>query len=160
MTWPTDDLATEHFDSGTDNPSRARHVLKRAIDILKAILAARGANNGICDLDSERRVPDGRIGKGLANGVCELDANAKVPIGRYPGIGADHEWSGTSVRFRVPGGGWSSWYNLQGPQGDPGPRGPEGPDGPKGPVGDRGPAGADGADHIIDRGGDGGGGGP
>ena len=138
MTWPTDDLSTTHFDAGGDSPREGRSVLKRAIDILKAILAARGANNGICDLDSKGRVPGDRIGKGLANGVCELDHGALVPAGRMPPIRAVYEWSGSQLRLRNPDARVGPWVNLKGLSG---PRGPQGGQGPEGPKGDRGPVG-------------------
>ena len=43
MAWPNDDLETTHFDAGADNPSLARPVLKRLIDVVKALIGARGS---------------------------------------------------------------------------------------------------------------------
>ena len=153
MAWPTDDLSTGQFDASRDSPREGRSLLKRAIDILKAILAARGANNGICDLDSERRVPGGRTGKGSANGVCELDADARVRLARLYPVSPIHQWSGTSLRLLNLNGTWGPWVNLVGTQGNPGPQGPRGPAGPRG---DRGPAGPKGRPgQVIHRGGHG-----
>ena len=64
MTWPTDDLSTDHFDAASDAPAAARPVLKRLIEIVKALIGARAS----------------------ADGVCELDANAKVPAANLPAI--------------------------------------------------------------------------
>ena len=84
MTWPTDDLSTEHFDDGADSPADARAAIKRALDYLKAIGGARAAADGICDLDANGRVPATRIGRGQAGGTAALDANAKVPAAQLP----------------------------------------------------------------------------
>ena len=82
MSWPTDDLSTTHFDAASDNPSVARFMLKRILDRVKTIIAARGATSGVCDLNSGGKVPNTRINRGVANGVASLDANAKVPRGQ------------------------------------------------------------------------------
>ncbi len=89
MAWPTDDLATDHFDAGTDSPADARPVIKKAIDYLKAIMAALGVAGGMCELNANAKVPDGRIGRGAADGVAPLDANAKVPATHLPDATTD-----------------------------------------------------------------------
>ena len=124
MPWPTDDLETTHFDAGADNPSLARPVLKRLIDIVKALIAA-------------RNVPDG---------VAGLDANAKLTATQLP-YTITHEWSGYSLRVRNMDGAWGVYKNLRGATGargatgSRGPRGPTGPAGPQGPTGQTGPQG-------------------
>jgi len=85
MTWPVDDLSTEHFDAGSDSPAAARSLIKRLIDIVKAILGLRGAANGLCELDDQAKVPATRIGRGAANGTASLGPTAKVPAGQLPG---------------------------------------------------------------------------
>ena len=89
MAWPTDDLATDHFDAGADSPADARPVLKKVIDYLKAIIAAPGVADGLCELDANAKVPATRIGRGAADGVAPLDANAKVPATHLPDATAD-----------------------------------------------------------------------
>ncbi len=60
MPWPQDDLSTANFDADTDKPSLARPMLVRLINAVKAIIPMRGAADGICDLDANGKVPDGR----------------------------------------------------------------------------------------------------
>ncbi len=89
MAWPTDDLATDHFDAGADSPADARPVLKRVIDYLKAIIAALGVAGGICELNANAKVPDGRIGRGAADSVAPLDAAGKLPVTHLPDATTD-----------------------------------------------------------------------
>ena len=84
MSWPTDDLSSEHFDAGADSPAHARSVIKKAIDYLKAILGARGAADGLCELDANAKVPAARIGRDAAGGVAPLDAASKLPHTHLP----------------------------------------------------------------------------
>ena len=84
MPWPTDDLSTEHLDAGVDSPANARSMIKKVIDYLKAILAARGTAGGFCELDAEAKVPGTRIGRGAADGVAPLDAASKLPRSHLP----------------------------------------------------------------------------
>ena len=84
MAWPTDNLSTEHLDSGTDNPSLARVILKALIDRYNTIKSARGTADGICELDESGKVPSARIGRGTVNGVASLNANSKVPAAQLP----------------------------------------------------------------------------
>ena len=84
--WPTDDLATTHFDAGSDSPADARPILKKALDYLKAIIGARGSADGVCELDANAKVPPARIRRGEAGGTAPLDANAKVPNANLPKI--------------------------------------------------------------------------
>ncbi len=88
MAWPTDDLTTDHFDAGADSPAHARPVLKKVIDYLKAVLDARAAANGLCELDAHAQVPGARIGRGAADGTAPLDAASKLPRTHLPGATA------------------------------------------------------------------------
>ena len=84
MAWPNQqDLNTEQLDAGSDNPGLARSALLATVQKLREIISARGEVGGICELDDNGKVPDGRIDKAAAGGVCELDANGKVPTERY-----------------------------------------------------------------------------
>ena len=85
MAWPTDDLDTTHLDAGGDSPADARPMLKRLIDYVKLIIAARGATDGICELNEDGKVPPTRLAKGVAGGVAPLDSGGKVPSEHLPG---------------------------------------------------------------------------
>ncbi len=61
MSWPTDDLSTGDLDAATDSPASARTTLKKAVDYLKTIIAARGIANGIASLDGNTKVPYAQI---------------------------------------------------------------------------------------------------
>lgn len=79
MAWPTDDLDTNNFNEGTDNPSLARLMLERVILRVKSMIASRGAVNGVCDLDGESKVPIARIpigtgGEGVSAGNHNHDS--------------------------------------------------------------------------------------
>ena len=84
MSWPTDDLSTDHLDAGADSPADARSMIKKVIDYLKAVLGARGAANGFCELDADAKVPPARIGRGAADGTAPLDAVSKLPRTHLP----------------------------------------------------------------------------
>ena len=98
MVWPNDSLTTDHFDAGADSPAKARSVLKRLIDVTKAVLAARSAANGLCELDANRKVPDARIGRGQPGGVASLDANGTVPQAQLPGGSSGGGTTGGALR--------------------------------------------------------------
>ena len=84
MAWPTDDLSGEHADAGSDSPALFRPMMKKIVDYLKTIIGARGQADGVCDLDTNGKVPGWRTGRGEANGAAPLDANAKVPRRHLP----------------------------------------------------------------------------
>ena len=158
MAWPNDDLETTHFDAGADNPSLARPVLKRLIDIVKVIIAAPGSAGGVCELDARGKVPGARIRRNEAGGVAGLDANTKLIAAQFPYI-TTHQWSSYSLRLRNTNGAWGVYRDLRGSKGAAGlrgatglrgaaglrgltgPRGPQGPAGPQGSQGPQGPGG-------------------
>ncbi len=84
MAWPTDDLSGEHADAGSDSPALFRPMMKKIVDYLKTIIGARGQADGVCDLDTNGKVPGWRTGRGEANGAAPLDANAKVASSHLP----------------------------------------------------------------------------
>ena len=88
MAWPNDDLTTTDFESAATPgaPSRARSMLYRLILRVKAIIAARGSANGVCELDAVGKVPATRISRGAAGGVASLGANGKVIPGQLDGL--------------------------------------------------------------------------
>ena len=88
MAWPTDDLTTTDFESASTAgaPSRARAMLYRLIRRTKSIIAARGAANGVCDLNATGKVPTARISRGVAGGVASLGSNGKVVPGQLDGL--------------------------------------------------------------------------
>jgi len=63
------------------------------------------------------------------------------------GLAPEHQWSGSSLRFKNPDGSNGVYTDLEGPVGPVGPGsvGPPGPQGPQGPVGAAGVPGATGA---------------
>ena len=131
MTWPTDDLDTTQFDAGGDSPADARPMLKKALDYLKAIIAARGLAGGVCELDATGKVPGARIGRNEANGVAGLTAAGKVETARFPVV-ISHEWVDSVLRLAHLDGVWGVSVDLRGPPGPPGQIGPQGPQGPQG----------------------------
>ena len=92
MSWPTDDLQTTDLDSGSDTPPRAMFL--RLFQRVKAIIAARGQADGVCELDANTRVPNARIGRGLANGVASLDSSVRVPASQLPSL-----WDVGDIKF-------------------------------------------------------------
>ena len=50
------------------------------------------------------------------------------------GSAPEHEWSGTSVRFKNPDGSWGPFVDIRGDTGEQGNKGPQGPLGDKGPT--------------------------
>ncbi len=84
MSWPTDDLDTEHFDAGDDSPASARSVLKTLIDRVKEMIAALGATGGVCDLGDDGKVPGQRMGRAEAGGVAPLDDASRLPRTHLP----------------------------------------------------------------------------
>ncbi|MBL3601308.1 MAG: hypothetical protein JMN25_15825 [gamma proteobacterium endosymbiont of Lamellibrachia anaximandri] len=86
MGWPTDDLNTTDTDQGTDNPGLARSMLNSLILKVKEIIAARGAIDGVADLDATGKVPMGRLLAGVASGLATLDGAGQVPTGQLPAL--------------------------------------------------------------------------
>ena len=86
MSWPTNDLSADDFESQTDSPATARGMLARLVSRVQSIITARGRPNGVCDLDSAGRVPAARRGTGLANGLVPLGSNGRVPAGILSGL--------------------------------------------------------------------------
>lgn len=88
MSWPNDDLTTTDFQSASTPgaPSRARSMLYRLILRTKSIIAARGAANGVCELNAAGKVPTTRISRGAAGGVASLGSNGKVIAGQLDGL--------------------------------------------------------------------------
>lgn len=88
MPWPNDDLTTIDFESASTAgaPSRARSMLYRLILRVKSIIAARGAVNGVCELNAAGKVPGTRISRGVAGGVASLGADGKVFAGQLNGL--------------------------------------------------------------------------
>ena len=82
MPWPADDLSTAGVDSGADRPPRAEFF--KLFQRVKAIVAGRGAAEGIASLDARRRVPDAELGRGIAGGVAALDGQGRVPQAQLP----------------------------------------------------------------------------
>lgn len=68
-------------------------------------------------------------------------AGPEGPVGNT-GPAPDHQWSGSSLRFKNPDGNWAPYTNLRGPQGIQGVQGNVGPQGPQGVKGDKGNQGA------------------
>ena len=60
MAWPIDNIDTTDLDQGTDSPSNARADLLNALNIIKGILAERGATDGVCEL-VDGLIPTARI---------------------------------------------------------------------------------------------------
>lgn len=83
MTWPVDDIATGDLDAQTDTPPRAMFL--RMAQRMKSMLGARGAANGVCDLDAAGRVPAARLGgANVAGAPVRLDSGSKVPAAQLP----------------------------------------------------------------------------
>ena len=82
MPWPVDDLSTAGVDSGADTPPRAEFF--KLFQRGKAIIAGRGAADGVASLDARRRVPDAELGRAVAGGVASLDGTGKVPDAQLP----------------------------------------------------------------------------
>lgn len=82
MPWPVDDLSTAGVDSGTDTPPRAEFF--KLFQRVKALIAGRGAADGVASLDARRRVPDVELGRGVAEGVAALDGTGRVPAAQLP----------------------------------------------------------------------------
>ena len=83
MSFPTQDgLETFGLDAGTDRPESGRPALFGLVIKLWALILSRGQAEGICELDAEGKVPDGRIDKAIAGGLCELNEQGKVPAVR------------------------------------------------------------------------------
>ena len=83
MSFPTQDgLETFGLDAGTDRPDDGRRALLQLVIKLRELILSRGQAEGICELDAEGKVPDGRIDKGVAGGLCELNEQGKVPATR------------------------------------------------------------------------------
>ena len=78
MPWPRDNLTTTGL-GGRDHPRAGRSAMLRLIEAINAIIGSLGVAHGICDLDSDGRVPDDRQGRGQPSGAVPLDDNAKVP---------------------------------------------------------------------------------
>ncbi len=86
---------------------------------------------------------------------CNCEQGPQGPAGPTGPMGApgsaglppEHQWDGTSLRFKNPDGSWGSWVDLQGTTGGSGSGtvGPPGPQGPQGPQGLPGPPGTPGA---------------
>lgn len=83
MSWPNDNLTTQHTDSANDSPALAREVINNAIIALKEIIAARDNADGICGLGSNGKVSDSQIGRGEVDGVCDLDSEGKINLARF-----------------------------------------------------------------------------
>ena len=84
MAWPTDNLATTHFDQSTDSPASARSVLEDTIEAVKEMIAARASTDGVASLDANMRVPASQLPRGIAGGVASLDASTLVPSDQLP----------------------------------------------------------------------------
>ena len=143
MAWPNDDLRTTHFDAGTDKPSLARPVLKRLIDIVKALIGARGSAGGACELDADGKVPAARIRRNEAGGLAGLDANARFIAAWLP-YTITYQRSGYRLRLRNMNGSWGAYRDLRGATGARGATGLRGPAGLRGATGLRGPQGIQG----------------
>ena len=85
MAWPTITINLTNLDADTDSPLAARPDLRQCADNVNQIVAARGAVDGICDLDANALVPISRLPAGQPNGVASLDANGLVPTSQLPG---------------------------------------------------------------------------
>lgn len=57
MAWPTTAIVTTDMDATSDNPGNARSEIKLMADNVNAIKDAKGAANGIAELDSSGKVP-------------------------------------------------------------------------------------------------------
>ena len=97
MGWPTDDLQTTDLDSGSDTPPRAMFL--RLFQRVKAIIAARGQADGVCELNDGGLVPGARMGRGVPGGVASLGSGGVVPRAQIPTIGL----RGEIVVYALPG---------------------------------------------------------
>jgi len=84
--WPsTTPVPITNLDATTDNPGSSRADLKDAVDRLNAILTARAAVDGVCDLDGSGLVPSARLGFALkaASNLSDLAsaATARTNLG-------------------------------------------------------------------------------
>lgn len=61
MAWPTTAIVTTDMDATSDNPGNARSQIKLMADNVNAIKDAKGAANGIAELDSGGKVPTAEI---------------------------------------------------------------------------------------------------
>lgn len=86
MAWPTDDLVTTDTDQGTDNPSIARAMINTLLLRVKEIISARGAVNGVCDLDAASKVPVGRLPTGTT--ASNVAVGNHVHTGTYEPVDA------------------------------------------------------------------------
>ena len=83
MSFPTQNgLETSGLDAGADRPESGLPALLQLVIKLRELILSRGQAEGICELDAEGKVPDGRIDKAIAGGLCELNEQAKVPATR------------------------------------------------------------------------------
>ncbi len=83
MSFPTQNgLETSGLDAGADRPESGLPALFQLVIKLRALILSRGQAEGICELDAEGKVPDGRIDKAIAGGLCELNEQGKVPAVR------------------------------------------------------------------------------
>ncbi len=83
MVWPTNNdnnaLMTTHFDEGADNPSLARPVLLKVIQVLKSIIGARGVANGVASTDASNK---------LAQNILAAKIEGNITNTLQPGNGA------------------------------------------------------------------------
>lgn len=61
MAWPTTAIVTTDMDATSDNPGNARAQIKLMADNVNAIKDAKGAANGIAELDSGGKVPTAKL---------------------------------------------------------------------------------------------------
>ena len=112
MPWPVDDISTAGVDSGTDTPPRAEFF--KVFQRLKAVIAGRGAADGVASLDARRRVPDAELGRAVAGGVAALDGSGRVPQAQIPEQPQPVLWRPGDLKAHAGGAVEEGWLLADG----------------------------------------------
>jgi hypothetical protein len=80
--WPTEDVPTTNFESEERSPRAMRLDLRGLIEKFNRIRQALGQAGGVCDLDSNGRVPFARLATGT--GAEQVAAGGHTHDDRYP----------------------------------------------------------------------------
>lgn len=111
MSWPGSTIDTTDLDAGTDSPQQARADLHAALQALNTVINARGAAEGVCELDASGRIP---VSRG------SFEANTRLPF--YQPAAPTYWRQLTTLNDRMlrvvsgsgggTGGSWSGYFGT------------------------------------------------